>query len=825
MTAPAVDAPPVDTPTVDIPEGAVPVRLPVMAVEGMWTADGRFLEPGSLSPGVMPIALYTQVRSSHGALDGDTATMPVGALTSLTRRPGSEVTRLSTGEPFPDDSFVWEASGWMYTDVPAAPEKSAYTLVKDKVLRGNSVDLSSVDAEFEFDPDQDLAADPQPRRIRITQAVIGNSTLVGMPAFPDAYIELDGEAMELAPTPEGAMAASAVPMWRSSEVGDVCSPCVASVGPRDDEITALVTPDQGQEWLALQDTLQGAEIDPEDITPVHTGGMVALVPSNPNMLLVPGGDPANELHLTLCFLGSDVTTWRPEDYAAVQRIALEATDRQALRARLMAEAEAEGRDPEGDPVPYKLPGQEGPLEASIFSHAIFNPNGDNGQDPATVYLLDGGGHRQEIETMAADIGSQVRDAIGTTQYPEQYRPFVPHITAGYGVPVDQLTYTGPVQFDRLRVALGGDVTDYQLGGGGPIVASAAPLPPVEYFQNPQLTGPTAPTVEADGRAYGHLACWGTCHIGFAGKCITPPRSASGYAYFMVHSARAVTPDGETVDVPVGYGTVSTGHADIRRDALAAAEHYDNTGTVAFEYAVGEDEYGIWFAGRMLPGLSEEMEHKARGTVFSGDWRTIRGRLELVASLGVNTPGFPVPRVRVASGATLTLVAAGVPQPTVNLLDTDTAALANSKGDIAELLAYVREQRNAKAIADSLGQIVELTPTLHDAMFYASAQLAFELDRDHPWFEDLAPGGAVTFAKKKNWVAKAGGLPSYIKRIAKHLQAGGMTEGHAIAAAKNAAQKMCDTGDLNFPGHQDVNPGSRAEACAAIAEWNAKRKAS
>jgi hypothetical protein len=74
--------------------------------------------------------------------------------------------------------------------------------------------------------------------------------------------------------------------------------------------------------------------------------------------------------------------------------------------------------------------------------------------------------------------------------------------------------------------------------------------------------------------------------------------------------------------------------------------------------------------------------------------------------------------------------------------------------------------------------------------------------------------------KKNHVERAGGLPMYIRRIANHLhQEKGMKIGHAIATAKNAAAKMCATGDLNFPGKQQVNPGSQAEACASVADWN------
>lgn len=78
---------------------------------------------------------------------------------------------------------------------------------------------------------------------------------------------------------------------------------------------------------------------------------------------------------------------------------------------------------------------------------------------------------------------------------------------------------------------------------------------------------------------------------------------------------------------------------------------------------------------------------------------------------------------------------------------------------------------------------------------------------------------------QNWVDRVGGLPSYIERIAKHLvYEKGMTISHAIATAVNAVKKMCATGDLNWPGLQSVNLGSRAEACAAVASWEAKKAA-
>lgn len=74
----------------------------------------------------------------------------------------------------------------------------------------------------------------------------------------------------------------------------------------------------------------------------------------------------------------------------------------------------------------------------------------------------------------------------------------------------------------------------------------------------------------------------------------------------------------------------------------------------------------------------------------------------------------------------------------------------------------------------------------------------------------------------NWVERYNALPkgSWIRRAAEHLHGKGMPTGRAIAVAVNAARRMCASGDTNFPGAQQVNPKSRAEACAAYAVWKA-----
>lgn len=191
-----------------------------------------------------------------------------------------------------------------------------------------------------------------------------------------------------------------------------------------------------------------------------------------------------------------------------------------------------------------------------------------------------------------------------------------------------------------------------------LTAAAIPTaPPEAWFKDPALTGPTALVVEDDGRVYGHIAAWGTCHIGQVGKCVEPPTSPSNYAYFRTGALRTA----EGTSVAVGHLTMGTGHAGPRDSANAAAEHYDNTGTVFADVAAGEDAYGIWVAGSLRPGITAEQVRVARSAPISGDWRTIRGSLELVGALAVNVPGFPVPRPQglLASGEVKSLQASGV----------------------------------------------------------------------------------------------------------------------------------------------------------------------
>lgn len=227
----------------------------------------------------------------------------------------------------------------------------------------------------------------------------------------------------------------------------------------------------------------------------------------------------------------------------------------------------------------------------------------------------------------------------------------------------------------------------------PVVAAGGPIaPPRTWFDDPQLDGPTPITVTDDGRVYGHVALWGTCHTGMQDRCVTPPRSRSGYALF--HTGEVVTAEGDRVNV--GQITLGTGHASTSLGLAATVAHYDHTGTAAVDVHLYEDAHGIVAAGAARSALSEEQVRALRAAAVSGDWRPYQGGLELVAVLSVNVPGFPVPRLeaRVAGGAPTALVAAGVvTRPRREAGRTDVNAVVAAA--MRPLLPIVRDHHLAR----------------------------------------------------------------------------------------------------------------------------------
>ena len=210
-----------------------------------------------------------------------------------------------------------------------------------------------------------------------------------------------------------------------------------------------------------------------------------------------------------------------------------------------------------------------------------------------------------------------------------------------------------------------------------IVAGMIPVsPPKEWFGDPQLKKPTALTVTDEGQVFGHIAAWHVDHIGMS-YGTRPPRSKSKYSYF--HTGVVRTQEGD--DMPVGQLTLAGGHASLEASASEAVRHYDDTASAVADVYAGEDAYGIWVAGSLRPGTTPEQIRALRASAPSGDWRPIKGSLELVAICQVNVPGFPIARARVASGQIMALVAAGA--NVLAQLKHDPLAELNSRIDRLE----------------------------------------------------------------------------------------------------------------------------------------------
>lgn len=208
-----------------------------------------------------------------------------------------------------------------------------------------------------------------------------------------------------------------------------------------------------------------------------------------------------------------------------------------------------------------------------------------------------------------------------------------------------------------------------------LVAASFPVrPPADWFADPQFsddhprmayaqceeTGELRPTgvpltIEDNGRIFGHLFAWGTCHTGYPNDCVQPPSSPTGYAYF--RTGEVVCDDGARI--ATGVLTMGIGHADLHLSARDAQAHYDDSRYGFADVAVGEDGYGAWYAGSVRPGVTDDQVRAAQALSLSGDWRTLGGHLELIAALAVNHPGFPILRQLAA--------AAGVPETPVRAM--------------------------------------------------------------------------------------------------------------------------------------------------------------
>lgn len=177
-------------------------------------------------------------------------------------------------------------------------------------------------------------------------------------------------------------------------------------------------------------------------TPLHTGAMIALVPSaaDAERLAVDGGEPAAELHTTLMYLGDGAAfdpAQRNQVIDAVRGIAAQTED----------------------------------ITADGFAVSVFNPANPD-RDTCIVLGLSG-----PLDSVHRQVGDAVA-GLDLSGLPEQHEPWMPHLTLLYTDDVAQaaelVDRAGSVVFDRVRVAFAGEITDIPLLPATEATVAAAP---------------------------------------------------------------------------------------------------------------------------------------------------------------------------------------------------------------------------------------------------------------------------------------------------------------------------------------------------------------
>lgn len=170
---------------------------------------------------------------------------------------------------------------------------------------------------------------------------------------------------------------------------------------------------------------------------------------------------------------------------------------------------------------------------------------------------------------------------------------------------------------------------------------AAPLnPPAEWFDHPgEIPTDRRVTITADGRVFGYVALWNSCHVGLEG-CQPPPQgSPTDYSY--AHQGQTQLADGKLLATAnIGGGA---GHAPL--DASNAAKFYENTSSQMMRVRYGEDANGLYFAGALWPDVNELDVARIRASAISGDWRWFASWRKTDAGYDfsgaclVNVPGY------------------------------------------------------------------------------------------------------------------------------------------------------------------------------------------
>ncbi|MEV5047360.1 phage minor head protein [Streptomyces griseoincarnatus] len=170
------------------------------------------------------------------------------------------------------------------------------------------------------------------------------------------------------------------------------------------------------------------------------GGMIALIPTEEDAarLAIEGGEDADELHLTLFFLGDNGGDWTED-----QRREL-----------------AEG-------VRSRVADLGGNITARAFGANHWNAGSDS---PSWVWAVGDDRDRDDdaptLEHVRRQVTAALEDTHNHPDLPRQHSPWVAHVCAAYSDDPALLEALeerlGPITFDRIRLAFAGDHIDIPL---------------------------------------------------------------------------------------------------------------------------------------------------------------------------------------------------------------------------------------------------------------------------------------------------------------------------------------------------------------------------
>lgn len=650
-----------DAPEIGEEDLALPVPwYGVLAPEGVWSGDRRRFTEGSLRHRDLPLPLKYQPASD----DGHRGSVVVGRIDRVWRE-GGELRA----------EGVFDSSPYAYESVRQ---------IAERMIRGVSVDVDDAEGEM-----ADGSDDVPEGSLTFTSARVSAATLVPIPAFAEAFVALG--------------------FWSDHEPPTEGAETTVTFEGINPEVFEMVT-GWPKEWLFVSE-------EPWD------GSASRFTPEQWKrscILHVCDGDekschklPIREPGGALSRRGVHAAASRlnqvdaPPDKVAAAKRSLASAYRQLGEEPPFADvaqtfAAAPGLHKDGTPPVCKY-GDEEATKYVLFAEGMaYIPTCEKHLDQAKADAAkatpDGTSDPDNINRVGDYTATEfdipparTKDAPGWITHPRPTRRITAYWVDGVGAA--KIGWGLPGDFNRCRTQLVKYVQnpDWLAGlcanlhyralrtwpgqhrGAHAITASVGGPPPRAWFANPNLPGKTPMHVGEDGRVYGHLALWDSCHTS-RGCEVPPPRSSTNYAYFL-HGA-VLTDDGI---VPVGQITLGTGHASLSLGLTAAIEHYDNTGTAVADVTVGEDAHGIWVAGALRSTVTADQVHALRAAALSGDWRPAPEGVEMVAALAVNVPGYLVPRVSVAMSGdkVYALTAAGVATPeSVAMLDMVTQARRN-----------------------------------------------------------------------------------------------------------------------------------------------------